>query len=60
MASNEVRGGRPRRADLRGLGRAAEARPRARAAHDACVTAFGPDHYRTTEARTLLARVDGT
>jgi hypothetical protein len=45
---------------LLGLGRDAEARPRAQAAHDACVTAFGPDHYRTTEARALLERVDGT
>ncbi|MQY34379.1 hypothetical protein SRB17_23470 [Streptomyces sp. RB17] len=44
---------------LLGLGRAAEARIRAMAAHDACRAAFGPDHYRTAEARTLLDRIDG-
>ncbi|MFF4061181.1 tetratricopeptide repeat protein [Streptomyces sp. NPDC001668] len=45
---------------LLGLGRAAEARSRAAAAHDACVATFGPGHYRTAEARELLDRVDGT
>ncbi|MCH5673398.1 tetratricopeptide repeat protein [Streptomyces gilvus] len=45
---------------LLGLGRDAEAGPRARAAHDACVSAFGPGHYRTAEARALLDRLDGT
>ncbi|MEU6252896.1 hypothetical protein [Streptomyces sp. NPDC047043] len=43
---------------LLGLNRPAEARPRAAAAHQACVTAFGPDHYRTTEAQALLNRID--
>ncbi|MFJ9357886.1 tetratricopeptide repeat protein [Streptomyces mirabilis] len=44
---------------LLGLSRGTEARPRAAAAHDACLAAFGPDHYRTTEARALLDRIDG-
>ncbi|MFI9808663.1 tetratricopeptide repeat protein [Streptomyces sp. NPDC052301] len=42
---------------LLGLGRAAEARARASAAHDACRAAFGPDHRRTVEARSLLDRM---
>lgn len=45
---------------LLGLGRAAEARTRAVAAHDACRAEFGPDHHRTVEARALLDRIDGT
>ncbi len=44
---------------LLGLGRGAEARTRTVAAHDACLAAFGPDHYRTAEARALLDRIDG-
>ncbi|MFG2957122.1 tetratricopeptide repeat protein [Streptomyces sp. NPDC048291] len=44
---------------LVGLGRGAEARPLVTAARDACVAAFGPDHYRVAEARALLDRVDG-
>ncbi|MGW1164438.1 tetratricopeptide repeat protein [Streptomyces sp. NPDC001153] len=44
---------------LLGLGRAAEARTRTMAAHDACRAAFGPDHHRTVEARALLDRIDG-
>ncbi|MER7759201.1 tetratricopeptide repeat protein [Streptomyces sp. NPDC097619] len=47
-----------RAAALLGLGRAAEARPLAAAAHDSCLSAFGPSHRRTTEARTLLASLD--
>jgi tetratricopeptide (TPR) repeat protein len=43
---------------LLGLGRATEARTHATAAHDACLTAFGPDHRRTDEARELLDRID--
>ncbi|MFD9724072.1 tetratricopeptide repeat protein [Streptomyces sp. NPDC059072] len=42
---------------LLGLGRGTEARPPAEAAQDACVTTFGPDHRRTTEAMALLARM---
>ncbi|WEO93622.1 tetratricopeptide repeat protein [Streptomyces sp. FXJ1.172] len=42
-----------------GLGRAAEARARAAAAHDACRAVLGPDHRRTAEARSLLDRIDG-
>ncbi|KAB8167119.1 tetratricopeptide repeat protein [Streptomyces sp. 3MP-14] len=45
---------------LLGLGHASDARRRAGAAHDACLASFGPDHRRTVEARTLLARIDGT
>jgi tetratricopeptide (TPR) repeat protein len=45
---------------LLGLGRATEARIRAAAAHDVCLSTFGPDHRRTAEARTLLERIDGT
>ncbi|WP_232108076.1 MULTISPECIES: hypothetical protein [Streptomyces] len=46
---------------LLGLGRHTEARSQAVAAHDACLTAFGPDHHRTAEARALLNRMnDGT
>ncbi|CAL9356213.1 hypothetical protein SUDANB70_00573 [Streptomyces sp. enrichment culture] len=45
---------------LLGLGRAADARQRAAAAHDACLASFGPDHRRTREARALLERIDGT
>ncbi|MER6566056.1 tetratricopeptide repeat protein [Streptomyces sp. NPDC001093] len=45
---------------LLGLGRAAEARTRTMAAHDACRAAFGPDHHRTVEAQALLDRIDGT
>lgn len=45
---------------LLGLGRGTEARSRAAAAHGACATAFGPEHYRTIEARALLDRIDGT
>ncbi|MFK4101817.1 hypothetical protein ACI2L1_17380 [Streptomyces sp. NPDC019531] len=45
---------------LLGLGRGSEARSRAAVAHDACVAAFGPEHYRTAEARALLDRIDGT
>ncbi|MFJ5779439.1 tetratricopeptide repeat protein [Streptomyces sp. NPDC093094] len=45
---------------LFGLHRHPEARRRAAAAHDACVTSFGPDHRRTVEARTLLERIDDT
>ncbi|MBW8796976.1 MAG: tetratricopeptide repeat protein [Streptomyces sp.] len=44
---------------LVGLGRSAEARPLVVAARDACVAAFGPDHYRVAEARALLDRIDG-
>ncbi|WP_409467216.1 hypothetical protein [Streptomyces sp. HC307] len=44
---------------LLGLGRGIEAHPRAAAAHDACLAAFGPDHCRTAEARALLDRIDG-
>ncbi|MFG2881806.1 tetratricopeptide repeat protein [Streptomyces sp. NPDC048297] len=43
---------------LLGLGRATEARVPAAAALDACLAAFGPDHHRTAEARTLLGRFD--
>ncbi|MGC4945402.1 tetratricopeptide repeat protein [Streptomyces sp. DT224] len=43
---------------LLGLGRVAEARTRASAAHDTCLTSFGPDHRRTVEARELLDRFD--
>ncbi|MFF7337493.1 tetratricopeptide repeat protein [Streptomyces sp. NPDC008163] len=43
---------------LLGLGRTAEARTRADAALSACLASFGPDHYRTVEARELLARFD--
>ncbi|MBY8876063.1 tetratricopeptide repeat protein [Actinacidiphila acidipaludis] len=43
---------------LLGLGRAAEARVRASAAHDACLSAFGPDHHRTSEALELIRRID--
>lgn len=42
---------------LLGLGRADEARPRAAAAYEACLTAFGPDHRRTVEGRALLASI---
>ncbi|MEV6029025.1 tetratricopeptide repeat protein [Streptomyces sp. NPDC052036] len=44
---------------LLGLGRTTEARIRAVAAHKACLAAFGPGHYRTAEARSLLDRTDG-
>ncbi|MER5788435.1 tetratricopeptide repeat protein [Streptomyces sp. NPDC001980] len=44
---------------LVGLGRGAEARPLVVVARDACVAAFGPDHYRVAEARALLDRIDG-
>lgn len=44
---------------LLGLGRDAEARACASTAHDACLTIFGPDHYRTAEARALIGRIDG-
>lgn len=44
---------------LVGLGRGAEAGPLVAAALDACVAAFGPDHYRVAEARALLDRIDG-
>ncbi|MEW2586994.1 hypothetical protein [Streptomyces virginiae] len=43
---------------LLGLGRGTEARPLAAAAHDACLATLGPDHRRTAEAQTLLARID--
>jgi tetratricopeptide (TPR) repeat protein len=43
---------------LLGLDRGLEARPLAAAAFDACVAAFGPDHYRTSEIRALLDRID--
>ncbi|MGW0884740.1 tetratricopeptide repeat protein [Streptomyces sp. NPDC002671] len=42
---------------LLGLGRRTEAHTRATAAHDACLAAFGPDHHRTAEARSLLDRM---
>jgi tetratricopeptide (TPR) repeat protein len=42
---------------LLGLDRPDEARTRATAAHAACLSAFGANHYRTTEARTLLTRI---
>ncbi|MFE3187100.1 tetratricopeptide repeat protein [Streptomyces violascens] len=42
---------------LLGLGRGAEARTRAEAAHDSCLAVFGPDHHRTVEARALLDRI---
>ncbi|MFE7161518.1 hypothetical protein [Streptomyces sp. NPDC057636] len=42
---------------LSGLRRDPEAQ--AAAAHDACLASFGPDHYRTVEAQTLLDRIDG-
>ncbi|GAA2812592.1 tetratricopeptide repeat protein [Kitasatospora aburaviensis] len=41
------------------LGRGADARSLAAAAHDDCLAAFGPDNSRTTEARMLLDRIDG-
>ncbi|MER5753748.1 hypothetical protein [Streptomyces sp. NPDC002088] len=41
---------------LLGLDRSAEALLLAEAAHDACLTAFGPDHRRTKEAQVLLDR----
>ncbi|MCX4454767.1 tetratricopeptide repeat protein [Streptomyces sp. NBC_01340] len=44
---------------LLGLHRDTEARLQAAAAHDACLASFGPDHYRTVEARDLLDRIDG-
>jgi hypothetical protein len=44
-------------AALLGLGRDAEARPQAAAAHAACLAAFGPDHYRTVEAQALLSNI---
>lgn len=44
---------------LLGLGRGNEAHSKAAIAHDACVATFGPEHYRTVEARDLLDRVDG-
>jgi tetratricopeptide (TPR) repeat protein len=44
---------------LLGLDRATEARAHAAAAYDGCRALFGPDHYRTAEARQLLARIDG-
>ncbi|MFF3791790.1 tetratricopeptide repeat protein [Streptomyces sp. NPDC001981] len=44
---------------LSGLRRDPEARRQAAAAHDACLASFGPDHYRTVEAQTLLDRIDG-
>ncbi|MEW1890555.1 tetratricopeptide repeat protein [Streptomyces sp. IBSBF 3010] len=43
---------------LLGLGRVAEARTQADAALAACLASLGPDHYRTVEARELLARID--
>ncbi|MFF4541121.1 tetratricopeptide repeat protein [Streptomyces aureus] len=43
---------------LLGRGRTAEARSHARAAHDAGMHAFGPDHRNTVEARELLDRID--
>ncbi|MFF3214274.1 tetratricopeptide repeat protein [Streptomyces sp. NPDC002886] len=46
-------------AALLGLGRGAEAQLRAVAAYDACMTALGPDHFRTGKARELLDRIDG-
>ncbi|MFF3215576.1 tetratricopeptide repeat protein [Streptomyces sp. NPDC002886] len=44
---------------LFGLGRTAEARPRAVAAYDARLALFGPDHYGTCSAKALLDRIDG-
>ncbi|MGB8941085.1 MAG: tetratricopeptide repeat protein [Streptomyces sp.] len=44
---------------LAGLRRDLEARHKAAAAHHACLSSFGPEHYRTVEARTLLDRIDG-
>lgn len=44
---------------LLGLGYVADARARAVTAHDALYAAFGPNHYRTAEARSLLAHLDG-
>lgn len=44
---------------LLGLGRGTEARARTATAHDACLTAFGPDHHRTAEALALIERIDG-
>ncbi|MFI5867453.1 hypothetical protein [Streptomyces sp. NPDC051546] len=44
---------------LLGLGRGTEARPRVAAAYDACLSAFGPGHYRTRKARALLDRING-
>jgi tetratricopeptide (TPR) repeat protein len=44
---------------LLGLGRGEEARRRAATAHNACLAAFGPDHYRTAEAVELIERIDG-
>ncbi|MDG9712397.1 tetratricopeptide repeat protein [Streptomyces sp. DH10] len=43
---------------LLGLSRRTEARSRAVAALDACLSAFGLHHYRTSEARALLDRID--
>lgn len=45
---------------LLGLDRSAEALLLTEAAHDACLTAFGPDHRRTKEAQALLDRMRGT
>ncbi|SEN46687.1 hypothetical protein SAMN05216267_1005249 [Actinacidiphila rubida] len=43
-----------------GLGRTADAHAAASAAHDACLATFGPEHHRTVEAQTLLARLTTT
>ncbi|MEU6854197.1 tetratricopeptide repeat protein [Actinacidiphila alni] len=42
---------------LLNLGRTAEARTRATAAHTTCLSTFGPTHYRTQEAAALLTRI---
>lgn len=44
---------------LLGLGRGAEARSLAAAAHDDCLALFGPDNIRTNQAQALLDRIDG-
>ncbi|MFF3013610.1 tetratricopeptide repeat protein [Streptomyces sp. NPDC057939] len=44
---------------LFGLGRGAEAQPRAAAAYDVCLAVFGPDHHRTCKAKALLDRING-
>lgn len=45
---------------LLGLGRGAEAQPRATAAYEACLAVFGPDHHRTRRARTLVDGITGS
>jgi tetratricopeptide (TPR) repeat protein len=44
---------------LLGLNRATEARACASTAHEACLATFGPDHYRTAQAREFIEGIDG-